>query len=178
MIRQDHEQCVRIEPTGPQPVHHLTNRPISGGHGIPICLFEPLTVFGDGLQTRAFSYIDDVAPIIARSVEVPESANETFNIGADRPYTVIELAQEVGRAFDLEPTIRHLPPRKEVVHAFSTHDKVIRIFGSQKNISLTEGVSRMAKWAREHGSRRGQVFGSVEIMKNMPPSWKKDLLSS
>ena len=139
---------------------------------------EPLSVFGDGLQTRAFSYIDDVAPIIARSVEVPESANETFNIGADRPYTVIELAKEVGRAFDLEPTIRHLPPRKEVVHAFSTHDKVIRIFGSQKNISLTEGVSRMAKWAREHGSRRGQVFGSVEIMKNMPPSWKKDLLSS
>ena len=46
---------------------------------------QPLTVFGDGMQTRAFSYIDDVAPIIAVSPEVEKTAGEVFNIGADRP---------------------------------------------------------------------------------------------
>jgi len=139
---------------------------------------EPLTVFGDGLQTRAFSHIDDVAPIIARSVEVPEAANEVFNIGADKPYSVLELAEEVSRAFDAKPEISHLAARNEVVHAFSTHDKVIRAFGPQPNISLAEGVRRMAVWARQYGARKGQSFSGVEVMKNMPASWKKDLLGS
>jgi UDP-glucose 4-epimerase len=137
---------------------------------------EPLTVFGDGLQTRAFSHIDDVAPVIARSVEVPDAANQIFNIGADKPYTVIELAQEVARAFDVEPTIRHLAARNEVVHAFSAHDKLATVFGPQTNIPLAEGVRRMAAWAREHGARRGQVFSAVEVLENMPSSWKKDLI--
>ena len=48
---------------------------------------KKLTVFGDGMQTRAFSHIDDVAPIIAKSVEMPQAYNEVFNIGADTPYT-------------------------------------------------------------------------------------------
>src|SRR5437867_4290639 len=46
---------------------------------------EPMTVFGDGKQTRGFSYIGDVAPLIARSVAVPAAYNQTFNVGADEP---------------------------------------------------------------------------------------------
>src|SRR5881392_1388722 len=47
---------------------------------------KKLTIFGDGTQTRAFSYIDDVAIPIAKSVEIPAAQNEVFNIGADKPY--------------------------------------------------------------------------------------------
>jgi len=53
----------------------------------------PLTIFGDGNQTRAFSYIDDVAIPIARSVEIEGAYNQVFNIGADKPYTVNELGK-------------------------------------------------------------------------------------
>src|SRR6266550_1938765 len=60
---------------------------------------EPLSVFGDGLQTRAFSYVGDIAPIIARAPLEPAAINETFNIGADTPYTILQLAGEIGRAF-------------------------------------------------------------------------------
>ena len=60
---------------------------------------EPLTVFGDGEQTRAFSYIDDVAPVIARSVERRDSYNKIFNVGADTPYSVNALARAVANAF-------------------------------------------------------------------------------
>src|SRR5262245_62533911 len=52
---------------------------------------KPMTIFGDGTQTRAFSYIGDVAPIIAKSIEVPEAYNQIFNIGADQPYSINEL---------------------------------------------------------------------------------------
>src|SRR5215216_2846562 len=56
---------------------------------------EPLTVFGDGEQTRAFSHVDDVAPHIAAAVEVPDAYNEVFNVGADEQYTVNRLARAV-----------------------------------------------------------------------------------
>src|ERR1043165_3010812 len=46
-----------------------------------------LSVFGDGLQQRAFSYIGDIAPAIANSVNIREAMNEVFNIGADQHYT-------------------------------------------------------------------------------------------
>jgi len=60
---------------------------------------QPMPVFGDGLQTRAFSHISDVAPIIARSPLVPGASNEVFNIGADHPYTILELAGEIASRF-------------------------------------------------------------------------------
>ena len=69
---------------------------------------KPMPVFGDGLQTRAFSHIVDVAPVISRSPLVPASANEVYNIGADTPYTILELASEIARAFDVEASIEHL----------------------------------------------------------------------
>src|SRR5215468_2027375 len=74
-----------------------------------------LTVFGDGSQTRAFTHIDDVAPVIARSIEVPEAANEVFNVGAETAYTVLHLANEVAAALGVaDPEIDFLPARKEV----------------------------------------------------------------
>src|SRR5438034_6778061 len=60
---------------------------------------RPMTVFGDGRQTRAFTHIDDVAPLIARSIDVPEAANEVFNVGADTPYAVVDLAHAIAHAF-------------------------------------------------------------------------------
>ena len=63
---------------------------------------RPLTVFGDGLQTRAFTHIDDVAPLIARSrSRLPETA-QTWSSSmsrADTPYTVVDLAGAVFIAF-------------------------------------------------------------------------------
>ncbi len=134
---------------------------------------QPLTVFGDGEQTRAFSYIDDVAPQIARSVAVPEAQNEIINIGADRPYSVNQLIEVVSRAFGVTPTVTHLPARLETVHAYADHDKARRIFGGREPVSLEDGIARMAEWARQVGARESSVFGEIEIERNLPPSWKR-----
>src|SRR5919201_4695884 len=115
---------------------------------------QPMTVFGDGLQTRAFSHVDDVAPIIARSVTVDAARNEVFNIGADTPYTTLSIANEVARALDAGPAdIVYLEPRKEVVHAFSDHRKLERVFGGRPGVSLEDGIGRMAAWALDVGAQ-------------------------
>jgi UDP-glucose 4-epimerase len=133
---------------------------------------EPMTIFGDGLQTRAFSYIDDVAPVIALCHSVPESAGEVFNIGADHPYTVRELAEMVAHAFKVEPEITYLPARNEVMHAYASHDKVRATFGDTKPITLEVGVGRMAEWAKAKGPRATPEFDGVEVWKNFPPGWE------
>jgi UDP-glucose 4-epimerase len=132
---------------------------------------EPMTVFGDGEQTRAFSYIDDVAPQIARSVSVPAAYGQVINVGADTPYTVNQLAGVVARAFGVDPDIRHLPPRNEVVHAHCDHARAQRLFGPQAGVPLEEGIARMAAWATRVGARESGRFSDIEIQRNLPPSW-------
>src|SRR5260370_37724490 len=97
---------------------------------------EGMTVFGDGEQTRAFSHVDDVAPLIARAPLVPEARNQVFNVGADRPYTVNALAAAVAHAFGVSPAVDHLPARLEVVHAFASHEKARRVFSPPAPLAL------------------------------------------
>jgi UDP-glucose 4-epimerase len=133
---------------------------------------KPLPIFGDGEQTRAFSYIGDVAPSIAESVERPQAYNEVFNVGADQPYTVNELALVVCKAMNTEFRPQYLPARSEVKHAYSTHEKVQRVFGCKPCSSLEDGIGRMAAWVQKAGARQSRKFGELDIEKNLPPSWR------
>ncbi len=137
---------------------------------------QPMTIFGDGSQTRAFSHIDDLAPHIMRSVNVRQAYNEIINIGADRPYSVKDLAEVVAGAFKVEAEIKFLPPRNEVQHAYASHEKARQIFGKPAGVPLQEGIKRMAKWARKVGARQSSIFSHIEIEKNMPPSWREATL--
>jgi UDP-glucose 4-epimerase len=132
---------------------------------------EPMTIFGDGSQTRAFSYIDDVAPLMARAIELDGAWNQVFNVGADQPSTVNELATRVATAMNTEPRIRYLPARLEAAHAHASHDKVRAMFGHGSITSLESGLEKMARWVRSRGPQRGTPFGAIEVMKNLPPSW-------
>jgi UDP-glucose 4-epimerase len=133
---------------------------------------EPMPVFGDGQQTRAFSHIDDVAPLIARAPVVEGTRNEVFNVGADTPYTVLDLAHEVARAMGAEPNVKHLDARNEVVHASSDHTKIRRVFDPPEPVDLETGLRRMAEWVRSVGPQPPVEFpGDIEITRNLPPSW-------
>lgn len=133
----------------------------------------PMTVFGDGNQKRAFSYISDVAPVIARSIEVPAAYNQVFNIGADVPYTVNYLAEQTGKAFGVKSDIKHLEARNEVYEAYSDHTKAKDILGAKPSVSLEAGLKNMAVWAKTHGARESKEFGNIEVPVNLPPSWAK-----
>jgi len=140
---------------------------------------KKLTVFGDGKQTRAFTHIDDVAPVIARSVFNMEAYNQVFNIGADIPYTVLKLAETVCRAMNADQPVEFLDARNEVVHAWSSHDKVKKYFGDLlRNVSLEEGIAKMAAWVKTKGPKAGTRFKNIEVGRNMPPFWKKFTLDN
>jgi UDP-glucose 4-epimerase len=136
---------------------------------------EPMTIFGDGSQTRAFSHVDDVAPVIAGSVDVPAARNGTFNVGADDVTSVLELAHLVAEAFGVEPQVEHLDARREVVHAAASHDRARRVFGDRPTVPLREGVARMATWARTVGARETRPFTAVEVRRGLPASWLASL---
>ena len=133
---------------------------------------RPMSIFGDGMQTRAFSYIDDVAPLMAEAIDTPAAWNETFNIGSDRPYSLLQLAHAVADAMGAKPEIEHLEGRHEVQHAHSSHDKVQRVFGERPQTPLAEGLARMAAWVRAHGARTSPRFEGIEITRNLPASWR------
>jgi UDP-glucose 4-epimerase len=134
---------------------------------------EPMTIFGDGMQQRAFTHIDDVAPIIAASVDFPAARNQIFNVGADVPYTVNELAEVVAQAMAKPCDINYLDARNEVKIAFSDHSKAQQMFGKRSKTTLLEGVRSMAQWVREHGARESNIFEGIEVTKKMPASWAK-----
>jgi UDP-glucose 4-epimerase len=132
---------------------------------------EPMTIFGDGEQQRAFTHIRDVAPIIAGCVDVPGARNQVFNVGADVPHTVNDLARIVADAMGRDCRTVHLDPRNEVKVAFSDHSLADGVFGARDKMSLEEGIGQMAAWVRDHGSRESNIFEDIEIPKNLPPSW-------
>jgi len=133
---------------------------------------EPMSIFGDGTQTRAFSYIGDVAPLIADSIDVPAAFNQTFNIGADESTTVNELAARVAKAMGEEPRIKHLEARKEVLHAVADHSRVAEVFGYRPRWTLDSGLKQMAEWALSVGPREPSQRANVEVARNLPQSWR------
>jgi UDP-glucose 4-epimerase len=136
---------------------------------------ESMTIFGDGEQQRAFTHIDDIAPIIAGCVDYPGARNQIFNLGADIPYTINDLTREVANAIGLPYKVAHLDARNEVKAAFSDHSKAERVFGKREQKSLREGLGAMAEWVRNHGARESCIFEGIEVLKNLPPSWARVL---
>jgi UDP-glucose 4-epimerase len=134
---------------------------------------EPMPIFGDGTQIRAFTYIDDVAPLIASSVAVPAARNQIFNIGADEVYTINDLARIVTDEMSSNCEVVHLNPRNEVKVAFCDHSKVHRVFGKTPEFTLPVGIRTMAEWVKKCGARESSIFENIEVTKNMPASWAR-----
>ena len=132
---------------------------------------KPLTVFGDGEQSRAFSYIGDVAPIIANSINVKKAYNEVFNIGADTAYTINELIHLVNEVMGKDQPIKYLEPRNEVKHAYSSHEKVKKFFNVVPKWSIKEGLVRMAEWVEQYGAKSTKDFDEIEIKEKLPKVW-------
>jgi len=135
---------------------------------------KPLTIFGDGSQTRAFSYIGDVAPQIAQSVHIKEAKNQIINIGADQEFSVNELAETVMNAMNKKGLIKYVEARNEVINAFSDHSKAKTIFKTGKPCSLKEGIAKMAEWAKATGIKKSSKFENIEILDKIPSIWLEE----
>lgn len=129
-------------------------------------------IYGDGEQTRAFSYVGDIIPCISNAPFNEKAKNHIINLGASKPYTINQLAKEVLTAMgsDLKPI--YVPPRHEVKHAFSTTKKSEELLGFEDKTSLRDGILRMANWAKQVGPMDPIVWEGYEVTHKLPDYWK------
>jgi UDP-glucose 4-epimerase len=132
---------------------------------------ESCTIFGDGSQTRAFSYVGDIAPVIARATRVAGANGHIFNIGADRPYRVDAVAQMVQDALGIRSGTLRLDGRDEVAHAYCSHARLREVFGIGQSTPIEEGIRRMADWAQTVRIEPPRPAHELEISRNMPRFW-------
>lgn len=133
---------------------------------------QPMTIFGDGTQQRAFTYIDDVAPYIAAAPAFAKAYDQIFNIGNDTAHTVNELAMTVAKSMNKKADITYLDAREEVKAAYATHKKFKAVFEPKPSIELHQGLSQTAAWVQQHGARHSNTFDPIEITKNLPSTWQ------
>jgi UDP-glucose 4-epimerase len=134
---------------------------------------EPVTIFGSGNQLRAFTYIDDIVPVIAQSPMVTLMANDTFNIGSDRVCSIIELASHIHEILNRPLLIEHIEARDEVFAAWSRHTKLKNALSYYRETPLREALEKMAQWVVTQEARPLPTFDNIEIIRNLPPSWSK-----
>ena len=133
---------------------------------------EQLTIFGDGSQTRAFTYVEDIVPTLADSVLKVTNFNQTFNLGSEEIASVSSLAQLVTKEMNTASTVQFLESRKEALHAYSDHTKLKHHFGEIPSTSLKNGLQKMSNWVKKHGAMKSSTFEHIEITKKLPDSWK------
>jgi UDP-glucose 4-epimerase len=144
-------------------------------------LGQPMPVFGDGLQTRSFSYIDTVSSCIANAPFLPDARNQTINVGGDESMTVRDLAQAVSRVLGIKPQLDFFPSRNEVQHAHCSHDRARAFFPAtyKHSIGIEDGLARMATHVRSVDVPPStECPAEIEIMERLPPSWAERLRGS
>jgi len=132
---------------------------------------QPMTVFGDGLQMRNFSYVRDVVPHIVKSVDIESALGQVINLGGEQAYTVLELSRMVAHAIGVEWEVQHEPQRLEVRKLNLDHTRARRIFRFTSETPLQLGLEYIAQWAKNH-MREPRPFRFVELDINLPPAWR------
>lgn len=135
--------------------------------------WEPLSIFWDWTQQRAFSdiafYMEPFEKLMV------EWDWEAFNIWADKEYKIIDVAnliRNIGKSRWYETDIVHLEARHEVKDAFSDHTKAKKMLSFQDNTDIEKLITEMFDWALKQPDRPIKLM-DYEIEKNIYSSWKK-----
>jgi len=138
---------------------------------------KPPIIYGDGKQTRAFSFIEDVTPPIAKAGTLSKARGQVFNVGSDEVVTLEDACRLLLRVMgsDLKPV--HEPSRLgEVKHAYCTTEKAANLLHYRTNHSLIEGLEKMFDWAIQVGPQKPTYTLPLEITKGAPKVWVNKLM--
>ena len=132
---------------------------------------EKMSIFGDGNQTRAFSYIDDIVEPLWKSAFLPQASKQIINLGGVKEYTINE-AYETLRDVIGDGGVEYKEARHEVKHSIPTYQKSIDILGFKHVTELKSGLTEMWKWAQMQPKRDRFVWPSYELDKGIYSFWK------
>jgi UDP-glucose 4-epimerase len=125
---------------------------------------EPLTIAGDGRQTRRFVYVEDLADGLVRALH-PAAANRVYNLTGEESHSIREIAETVRRAVaDVE--ITHVPGRAGDLGGVEVSSRrAERELGWRPSTGLDEGIRRYVDWYRESArgaaARRESLLGRL-----------------
>ncbi len=138
---------------------------------------DPLTIYGDGTQRRAFSDIKYYMEPFHQLMHNRNTDGEIINIGADKDYSINELCeivQDVAQeSMNVRPGVLYLEPRVEVHKMWCNHDKAKNLLGFEDNTDLYELVKETWDWAKDIKPKQVKDM-EYEIEKNMYSYWRKD----
>ena len=136
-------------------------------------------IYGDGEQTRCFSFVQDCVDPLVKMGTLPGLTREVINIGPDKETVSInELARILAELlnFDLKPIYVPTRPR-EVKNATCSADKARKLLGYESKVSLREGLQSMIDWIRAHGTKPFSYHLPIEIDSPLvPATWKSRLI--
>ena len=132
-----------------------------------------MTIFGDGEQTRAFSYIDDSLEPLWNAAVRSQASKEIINLGGIEEVSIKE-ASIILREIIGEGNVVHLEPRHEVKHSIPTYQKSIDLLDFKYKTSMKEGLTQMWEWAKKQPMRDRFVWSSYELEKGIYDYWKTE----
>jgi UDP-glucuronate decarboxylase len=110
----------------------------------------PLTVFGDGSQTRSFCYVDDLVDALILLMQTPDDVTGPINLGNPGEFTMLELATKVIELVGNGGTIEHRPlPVDDPVRRLPNIDMAREVLGWKPTVGLDGGLRRTVEYFRE-----------------------------
>ena len=132
---------------------------------------EAMTIFGDGEQTRAFSYIDDSLKPLWNAAILPEASKQIINVGGVEEHSINEAAAILHEVIGAGEVL-HLESRHEVKHSIPTWQKSVDILGFEHKTNLKDGLTEMWNWVQTQPKRERFVWPSYELEKGIYSFWK------
>jgi UDP-glucuronate decarboxylase len=110
---------------------------------------EPLTIFGDGSQTRSFCYVDDLVDGLILLMETGDDVTGPINLGNPGEFTMLELATKVIEMVGNGTAVEHRPlPEDDPVRRCPDIDQARKVLGWEPTVGLDEGLSRTVEYFR------------------------------
>ena len=111
---------------------------------------EPITVFGDGTQTRSFLYVSDQVEGLLKAVGIPDLPGQVINIGSQDEIQIIELACLIKKLTNSPSPIEYLPlPSGDPRRRCPDITKAIQLLNWRPYIKLEDGLAKTIEWYRQ-----------------------------
>jgi UDP-glucose 4-epimerase len=136
---------------------------------------KEITIYGDGEQKRAFTYISNILPCLWNAAVKESAKNQIINVGGIIDNSINECAhmvKEITTNDNYNPKIVYLEKRYEIKDAWCTYDKSVDILDYKEEVSVYEGMVHMWNWLKEQPKRPKRYFTSYELDKNIYSYWK------
>ncbi len=119
---------------------------------------RPLTVYGDGTQTRDFVFVGTVCDILLEAVSTGASVPEPVNIALNTSTSLLELIDALRDVSELDPEVDFRPPRVgDILHSRADDTKLRGLFPRLDPVGLPEGLRQTVEWARERRAAQSRA---------------------